>query len=59
MAHHQTKNTVAVTRFCNTCKRTTLHSVSGKRIGHCTEHQPEERAEKQKQNEPEQELKLF
>lgn len=58
MGHHQTKNTVAATKFCNACNKVTLHSVSGKRIGHCLAHGAEERPVKQTV-ERERELKLF
>jgi replicative DNA helicase len=38
MGEHYTKSTVGIAAWCNTCKRTTMHSVSGKRRGPCTEH---------------------
>lgn len=37
MAEHYTRNTTGVGRFCNRCGRMTMHKVSGKRIGLCTE----------------------
>jgi len=47
--HHETKNTEAVTAWCETCKRTTLHSVSGKRRGPCREHAPSGMSKAQEQ----------
>lgn len=40
MSEHHSKSTTGVLKFCNTCNRKTMHSVSGKREGHCTEHEP-------------------
>lgn len=40
MAEHYTMNTTGVLKYCNTCKRKTIHSISGKRIGYCNEHTP-------------------
>jgi hypothetical protein len=37
MPEHYTKDTTGVMRFCNTCNRMTLHTVFGKRLGHCVE----------------------
>jgi len=37
---HYGKNTTQVSKFCNTCNRVTMHKVSGKKLGHCTEHGP-------------------
>jgi len=39
MTQHETKNTIGTLAWCNTCNRRTLHSVSGKRLGHCQEHE--------------------
>ncbi len=49
MPHHHTKNTVGVVAWCNTCNRRTIHSVSGKRIGACTEHAAAGMSKKQEQ----------
>ncbi len=38
MPEHYTQGTVGATKWCNRCARQTLHSVSGNRIGRCTEH---------------------
>jgi len=37
MAEHYTRNTTGVLKFCNTCNRMTMHKVSGKKVGLCTE----------------------
>lgn len=37
MAEHYTRNTTGVFRFCNRCGRLTMHKVSNRRIGLCTE----------------------
>jgi hypothetical protein len=37
MAEHYTRNTTGVLKFCNRCGKMTLHKVSGKKIGLCTE----------------------
>ena len=37
MPHHFTKNTESVSRFCNTCRRVTMWSVSDGRLGRCQE----------------------
>lgn len=39
MTEHYTTNTESVLRWCNQCNRLTRHSVSGKRVGRCMEHQ--------------------
>jgi hypothetical protein len=40
---HYTKNTLGISRFCNTCRRTTMWSVSDGRLGRCQEdhHKPQ------------------
>jgi hypothetical protein len=38
VSQHFTKNTIAASAWCNHCGRTTLHVVSGNRIGRCAEH---------------------
>jgi hypothetical protein len=64
MKHHETKNTVSVSAWCNTCGRTTQHACSGKRRGHCLEHEAaglskkQEQARKKREQE-EREPKLF
>lgn len=35
MSEHFSRNTSGVMKWCNTCKRTTLHIVSGKKVGAC------------------------
>lgn len=35
---HETKNTVEILKWCNTCGRYTRHAVSGKKPTHCLEH---------------------
>lgn len=37
MAHHYTKNTTGITRYCNTCRRNTQHYVWDGRLGPCKE----------------------
>ena len=37
---HYTKNTVSVAQWCNFCRRQTQHTVSGGRVGLCTEGHP-------------------
>ncbi|MFZ4856158.1 MAG: hypothetical protein ACOYL3_07150 [Desulfuromonadaceae bacterium] len=37
MAEHYTRNTTGVLKFCNRCNRMTMHKVSGKKLGLCTE----------------------
>lgn len=44
---HETKNTIEVLAWCNTCNRATRHSVSGKRRGHCLEHAPAGKSKEQ------------
>jgi ribosomal protein L44E len=39
MAEHYTKNTKAVSKWCPTCDKSTMHRVDFKRIGPCTEHE--------------------
>jgi hypothetical protein len=39
MTEHYTKNTEAVTAWCNKCNRPTMHQVSAGRRGHCLEHE--------------------
>ena len=62
--HHETKNTVSILAWCDTCGRHTFHAVSGKRRGPCQEHaasglsKKQEQARKQREAE-EQNLKLF
>jgi len=41
MTEHYDERTVGVLVYCNKCGRRTIHSVSDKRLGHCTEHKPE------------------
>jgi len=36
MAEHYTRNTTGVMKYCPTCGKNTMHKVSGKRIGLCT-----------------------
>jgi ribosomal protein L44E len=36
---HYTENTEGAPRWCNECGRFTIHKVSHKRIGRCTEHE--------------------
>jgi ribosomal protein L44E len=52
---HYTKNTVAIRKYCPTCNRMTMHSVSGKRVGHCLEHEAQSMTKKQKKRLREQE----
>ena len=35
---HETKNTVAILKWCNTCGKMTMHGVSDRRVGLCQEH---------------------
>jgi hypothetical protein len=37
MSEHYTRNTTGVLRFCNRCGKLTMHKVSGKKVGLCTE----------------------
>ena len=37
MSEHHTKNTTGTMAFCKTCNRVTLHRVSDRRLGPCTE----------------------
>lgn len=39
MSEHYTKNTRAVSKFCLTCGKMTMHRVDFKRVGSCMEHQ--------------------
>lgn len=49
MSHHFTSNTESTTQWCNVCRCVTVWSVSGKRIGRCTEHGPKGMTLKQRQ----------
>jgi ribosomal protein L44E len=40
MPEHYPKNVTAVSKWCPTCKRLTMHRVDYKRVGACTEHAP-------------------
>ncbi len=46
MAEHYSRNTTAVLKYCPTCNRNTMHKVSGKRIGLCTNSHVKEPAKK-------------
>ena len=35
---HETRNTIAILKWCNTCGKQTMHGVSDRRVGLCTEH---------------------
>lgn len=35
---HETRNTLEITKWCNTCRRMTQHRVSDRRVGTCLEH---------------------
>lgn len=37
MSEHYTRNTTGVLKFCNRCGKMTMHKVTNKRIGLCTE----------------------
>ena len=37
MAEHYSRSTTGVLKFCNRCNKMTMHKVSGKRVGLCTE----------------------
>jgi hypothetical protein len=50
MAHHFTKSTESVTKFCWTCGRNTVHNVSGGHAGRCTEHDAPQFSKKQLAN---------
>ncbi len=61
---HETRNTVAILAWCDTCGKNTLHRVSDRRRGTCMEphaaslsREQERRQKKQKQED--QNLKLF
>lgn len=38
MPFHHTTGTIAVSKWCNKCRRFTMHQVSRHREGRCTEH---------------------
>ena len=40
MAEHYTLSTLEDTAWCSTCKRSTQHHVSARRLAHCLEHGP-------------------
>lgn len=40
MPHHYPKNTLEVSYYCNTCRKTTMHQVSNGSLGPCKEHAP-------------------
>jgi hypothetical protein len=56
---HYTRNTLGAPRWCNKCGRFTVHSVSDRRIGRCTEHesQPFTKAQLKKKERNEREAK--
>jgi ribosomal protein L44E len=37
MSHHETRNTTAVSAWCPTCQKITMHQVSDRRRGTCLE----------------------
>jgi hypothetical protein len=47
MKHHETKNTTGILLWCNICRKQTVHAVSGKRRGACTEHENSGMSKKQ------------
>lgn len=64
MSHHETKNTTGILAWCNTCGRRTMHRVTDRRKGHCTEHAPAglskaQEKRRREQEKKERELKLF
>ncbi len=61
MSQHYTRNTSGVLKHCKTCGKMTLHKVSNKRIGSCTEIHITGLSEKQKKqaDKPEYEPALF
>jgi hypothetical protein len=48
MSEHYSKNTTGILKHCPTCNRKTMHKVSGKRVGTCTEPHVTGQSEKQK-----------
>lgn len=38
MSEHYTEATESILKWCNHCQRQTVHTVSGGRVGRCTEH---------------------
>ena len=54
---HETRNTTAVSAWCNVCGKKTLHRVSDRRRGTCLEHEAaglsreQERRKKQEERE--------
>lgn len=58
MPHHYTKNTLGITRWCNTCRRQTQWSVSDGRLGRCENDHHKEKPQKPKQ-EPSKQKGLF
>jgi ribosomal protein L44E len=48
MPEHYTRNTTGILKHCPTCNKMTIHKVSNKRLGTCTEPHAVGRSEKQK-----------
>lgn len=44
---HFTTDTLTTTHYCGTCGHDTVHSVSGKRLGRCQEHEGPEYTQRQ------------
>jgi hypothetical protein len=59
VSEHYTRNTEGAPRWCNKCGRSTVHRVSGGRIGRCTEHesQPFTKAQLKRKEQAERETK--
>lgn len=64
MTEHFPHNVIGCLKWCNTCRRQTMHAVSGGKPTHCTEHEhsgmsrKQEAAAKKREKEAEN-LKLF
>ena len=47
MSEHYPGNVVGVLKWCNHCRKQTMHAVSGKKATHCQEHAPTGMSKKQ------------
>lgn len=52
MSEHYTRNTESILKWCDACRRLTVHPVTAGRAGRCSEHQsPAESKRQQKARE--------
>lgn len=47
MSEHFPRNVIGILKWCNTCRRQTMHGVSGKKPTYCQEHEHSGMSKKQ------------